>query len=88
MRTRGTAVIIDPGDDAEYIIDTVTRLNLRPMAILATHGHFDHVMAGFALQHTYSIPFYLSPSDQFLLDGMEASAKHFWECPVQIRRQS
>lgn len=77
----GTAVIIDPGDDAEYIIDTVTQLNLRPLAILATHGHFDHVMAGFAIQHTFSIPFYMHPLDQFLLDGMEENAKHFLGLP-------
>ncbi|MDP1722629.1 MAG: MBL fold metallo-hydrolase [Candidatus Gottesmanbacteria bacterium] len=77
----GQAVIIDPGDDAEYIIDTVTQLKARPMAILATHGHFDHVMAGFALQHTFSIPFYMHPLDQFLLDGMDASAKHFLGLP-------
>ena len=77
----GQAVIIDPGDDVEYIIDILSQLVVRPMAILATHGHFDHVMAGFAIQHAFSIPFYMNPLDQFLLDGMEASAKHFLGLP-------
>ena len=37
-------IVIDPGDDPEYIVDTVTRLGGTPMAIVATHGHFDHIL--------------------------------------------
>ena len=38
--------IIDPGDDGEYIIRKIHDLDLKPQAILATHGHFDHLFAG------------------------------------------
>lgn len=75
------AIVIDPGDDSEYITDTLVRLAVQPTAIIATHGHFDHVMAAFALQHTFSVPFYANPKDQFLLDHMEESAKHFLGVP-------
>ncbi len=75
------AIIIDPGDDPEYITDTVVGLAVTPTAIVATHGHFDHVMAAFALQHTFTVPFYANPKDQFLLDHMEESAKHFLGVP-------
>lgn len=70
-------IIIDSGDDAEYIIDTVIRFRAIPRAIVATHGHFDHVLGGFAVQQTFDVPFYLNPKDKFLLDRMQGSARHF-----------
>ncbi len=76
MRTNcyiADGVIIDPGDDAEYIMAHVQN----PRMIIATHGHFDHVMAAYALQLAYNIPFYMHPDDFFLLRHMQSSAKHF-----------
>lgn len=70
-------LIIDPGDDGSYLIDQITRLNITPIGILATHGHFDHIMAGFEIQQTYQLPFYLHKNDWFLLDRMQQSAQHF-----------
>jgi glyoxylase-like metal-dependent hydrolase (beta-lactamase superfamily II) len=35
--------VIDPGDEAPYIISVLQNLNLRPEYILLTHGHFDHI---------------------------------------------
>ncbi len=66
-------IIIDPGDDAEYIMAHAKN----PKMIVATHGHFDHIMAAYALQLAYSIPFYIHPDDIFLLATMQSSAKHF-----------
>jgi hydroxyacylglutathione hydrolase len=67
-------IIIDPGDDAEYIISHLTD---KPTMIVATHGHFDHIMAAYALQTAFSIPFYIHDDDIFLLSRMQSSAKHF-----------
>lgn len=67
-------VIIDPGDDPEYII---SHLSVKPRMIVATHGHFDHIMGAYAIQRTYNIPFYLHRDDYFLLSTMQSSAKHF-----------
>ncbi len=39
------AWIIDPGTDAEEIISEIEHRKLTPVAILLTHGHFDHVGA-------------------------------------------
>lgn len=72
-------MIIDPGDDAEYIMDHVRET---PTMIIATHGHFDHIMAAYALQIAYNIPFYIHEKDIFLLATMQSSAKHFLKIPV------
>lgn len=70
-------LIIDPGDDAEYIIETITQKKLTPIAILVTHGHFDHAMGAWQVQKFFNIPFYIHPKDQFLLDRILETAIHF-----------
>lgn len=42
-------VVIDPGDEAEYILAEVKALGLTIKYILNTHAHFDHIMANGAL---------------------------------------
>lgn len=37
------AVIIDPGGDAEEILDCLEKKELRPIIIINTHGHGDHI---------------------------------------------
>jgi len=39
------ALVIDPGDDGERILDRIREQNLTLKYILNTHGHFDHVGA-------------------------------------------
>jgi glyoxylase-like metal-dependent hydrolase (beta-lactamase superfamily II) len=39
----GELVVIDPGEEAERIVDRIRASGLRPKAILHTHGHLDHV---------------------------------------------
>jgi glyoxylase-like metal-dependent hydrolase (beta-lactamase superfamily II) len=75
--TERNAVIIDPGDEADFIIQTLESLDLSPQAIIATHGHFDHVMAALELKLAYKIPFYMHRADEFLLDRMPGTAMHF-----------
>jgi len=78
----GKAFIIDPGDDASYIADTIASKKLTPVGILATHGHFDHVLSAFELQHMFSIPFYIHAKDEFLLLGMQKSAEYYLKIPI------
>ena len=42
-------IIIDPGDDADRIGMRLMQLEAKPVAILLTHGHFDHAGAAKAL---------------------------------------
>ncbi|TAN44549.1 MAG: MBL fold metallo-hydrolase [Nitrospirae bacterium] len=39
------ALVIDPGDEPEMIMDVVSRNGLEVQYIICTHGHFDHVGA-------------------------------------------
>jgi glyoxylase-like metal-dependent hydrolase (beta-lactamase superfamily II) len=49
-------VVIDPGGNAEAIISKIDELKGKPIAVLLTHGHFDHTTkVGKILRH-YQIP--------------------------------
>lgn len=71
------ALLIDPGDAASFLLEEVQRQNLTLVGILATHGHFDHVMAVGELQLGVPAPFYIHKKDQFLIDRLESTAEHF-----------
>ncbi len=45
----GQAVVIDPGDDAQKILNTVNFHHLTVSAVLLTHAHFDHILAAQAV---------------------------------------
>lgn len=75
--TDDTALIIDPGDDADFISGKLNEKMVEPKKIIATHGHFDHNLAAFELQNAYKIPYYISENDYFLLKKMPQSAKYF-----------
>ncbi len=71
------SLIIDPGDDPEYIMDHAAKLGGVVKAIIATHGHFDHIMGAAALQLAYGVPVFMHKEDTFLATRMQESAKHF-----------
>src|SRR5262249_28745905 len=61
-------LIIDPGQDAAAGIDEiVTRHRLRPVAVLATHGHIDHIWSVAPVCDSADIPAYIHPADRALL---------------------
>jgi len=70
-------LIIDPGDEADFILEEVQRKNLNPVGILATHGHFDHVMAVGEIQASFDIPLYIFKEDFFLLKRLKETAERF-----------
>lgn len=75
----GLALLIDPGSDAPMIQRHISQHNLSPVAILNTHGHFDHIGAVAALMAQYKIPFYLNPYD-FKLMKQANLYKFIFEC--------
>lgn len=57
--------IIDPGvDSLEWICSNITN----PIAILNTHGHFDHVWGNQAVKEKYDLPIYCPKDDCFMLE--------------------
>ena len=71
------AAIIDPGGDAPVIMRRIEELGLDPVAILVTHGHFDHVEGTAPLKEKIKVPVYLHEKDLALVRGMRAQGLFF-----------
>lgn len=71
------AVVIDPGGDAADLAAAISGEGLRVTAIVATHAHFDHVLAAEDLRKVTGAPFYLHDEDRPLLDWMQESGRLF-----------
>jgi hydroxyacylglutathione hydrolase len=65
--TTRRAIVIDPGDEAEAILAALAQHGLTLTRILATHAHFDHLLACRELQERTGAPFYLHPADRPLV---------------------
>ena len=58
-------IIIDPGINAtSWVLNNTTN----PIAILNTHGHYDHVWSNHELQTKLKIPLYIPKDDAFMLE--------------------
>ena len=61
------AVIIDPGAEASYILDVVRQQELKPLALLLTHAHFDHFGAAAEIMEQTGLPLYVHELDRAML---------------------
>ncbi len=61
-------VIIDPGYESQRIIDTIENEKLKPLYILLTHGHIDHIGAVKDLKDKYGIFVYIHNKDKNMLE--------------------
>jgi hydroxyacylglutathione hydrolase len=61
-------VVIDPGKDAAAGVDEVVRQHrLKPVAVLVTHGHVDHMWCVAPVAGTYDATAWIHPDDRHLL---------------------
>ena len=61
-------VVIDPGMDAEVgVADLVAEHRLKPVAVMVTHGHLDHMWAVAPLCRANGAPCWVHPDDRALL---------------------
>ena len=63
----GEALIIDPADSPSKIELKVNAMGARPVAVLLTHGHFDHIMGVEAVREKYQIPVYACRQEEEML---------------------
>ena len=71
------AMVLDPGDDGGRILQAIARHDLTVVAVVATHAHFDHILAAEALRAATGAPFYLHLGDLDLLQWLPASLAMF-----------
>ena len=71
------AAVIDPGDEAEKILQSVADSNLEVKTIINTHGHFDHVSANKRINAATNAPILIHALDAPMLEHISASAANW-----------
>lgn len=71
------AVVIDPGDEIDQLLDVVKRQSLDVRSVLLTHAHVDHVTGVARAKQALQVPVYLHRDDQFLYDAAPQQAEFF-----------
>jgi hydroxyacylglutathione hydrolase len=80
------AIIIDPGCytriEEKILSDFIRKENLKPILLLNTHCHLDHVFGNNFVSETYGLTAHIHPNEQIVLDRLpEAAAK--WGAPTE-----
>lgn len=76
------AIVIDPGDDVETILEVIARHGLKVRAILITHSHIDHVIGLKRLREATGAPVMMHEADLALYKEIEMQAEWIrWATP-------
>ena len=78
------ALIVDPGDEPDRILARLNYEKVNPVAILLTHGHFDHIGAADTLRKHYRIPVYCLDKEVLLMEDARANGSAEWYQEVSL----
>jgi hydroxyacylglutathione hydrolase len=71
------AILIDPVDDAPFLLNMAQEAGWTIKLILATHAHFDHVLASKALKEQTGAPFIIHKNAKLMLENLPAQGQRF-----------
>lgn len=67
-------IIIDPGASADKLAEKIHTSGYKPVAILLTHGHFDHATGAEALAKYFNILIYAYEEEKEVLESSEKNS--------------
>lgn len=71
------AIIIDPGNDAQMILNYIQEKNLKPLKLIHTHAHFDHIGQSGLVHKQTGASLHLHEGDLFLYQALDKQAVFF-----------
>jgi glyoxylase-like metal-dependent hydrolase (beta-lactamase superfamily II) len=77
------ALVIDPGDEIESILEVVRRHGLAVKAIVITHAHIDHIGGAARMKEATGAPVYMNLNDEGLKSMLDVQASWLGMAPVE-----
>lgn len=71
------AIVVDPSDQYEVIVSTIEEAGYAVREIIATHTHFDHVLASQPLKEALGVPFRIHAEGEQQLKAVQMAAQMF-----------
>lgn len=75
--TSNKAIIIDPGNDLDPIIDYIQKENIDLDAVVCTHAHIDHIAGVTQLQSKFQVSLYLNEKENEFASTVSIQAQMF-----------
>ena len=79
----GEACVIDPGSEADKIVQISNNMGAKITKILLTHGHFDHIGAVKSLAEKTGAKVYVHKEDEIMLSDNEKNLNFMSEVKVE-----
>lgn len=77
----GDCAIVDPGcnsrEEEKMLSDFISENDLKPLYLVNTHGHFDHILGNSFVKATYGVDLYAHAEDEFIIENLVASANYY-----------
>ncbi len=73
----GEAIYIDPGAEADFLIEKISQMDLQLKYVINTHCHVDHTAEVSRVINYFKVPFYIHRGDLSLLDTLQEQGKFF-----------
>lgn len=70
----GSCLVVDPGDNSEELVRKIREAKGKPLAVLLTHGHFDHAGAAGSIASIYHVPIIACEKEKDTLEDPEKNA--------------
>jgi len=84
----GECLVFDAAGEADSLISTVRDEGLKPLAVLQTHAHFDHIMALDEVVDEWKVPVYIHSEEEIALRDPHWNASEMLGVPVRTRATS
>jgi glyoxylase-like metal-dependent hydrolase (beta-lactamase superfamily II) len=80
-RSTGKAILIDPVDEAPLLLGAAQDAGFEIALMVATHAHFDHVLASAALKQATGAPFVIHAEAAPMLEDLPQQGQLFFGSP-------
>ena len=77
-------IIVDPADVPERIARSIDMWKAKPVAILLTHGHFDHIGAAAVLRNKYDVPVCAMEEERQVLSSSQLNLSEMFGYPLTL----